>query len=63
MADRRPRSIPESVRAVQADTAAWLDSDRVLTPAERAAYRHEITTYSRSGTAPLRQPELEFPCA
>lgn len=60
MAERR---IPNTVRAIQADTAAWLDSDRVPTPAELAAMKHAIATYSRSGTAPVRQPELEFPCA
>lgn len=61
MPDRRP--IPESVRAIQADAAAWLGSDRVLTDSELAAYQHAVATYARTGTAPVRQPELELPCA
>ena len=58
-----PRQVSEPVRAIQADTLAWLHSDRIPTPAELATYQHAIAAYSRTGTAPVRQPELEFPCA
>lgn len=55
------RQVSEPVRAIQADTLAWLHSDRIPTPAELAAYQHAVATYARTGTAPVLQPELELP--
>lgn len=57
------KAVSEHVRAIQADAAGWLGSDRVLTESELAAYQHAIAIYARTGTAPVLQPELELPCA